>query len=534
MKSSKKAIWFRTISPLIFLVIFIQGSAQLRTPLEESQFTELTQHGPMMDYLQELSSKNKEISIEIIGKSVQGREIPVLFITGSSRFGSQRAEKPIVMVFCQQHGNEPSGKEAALIVARDLVKEKSYILKNIDLILIPMVNPDGGEVLQRRNANNMDLNRNHVLLSEPEVQALHKVYKKWMPEVTLDIHEYNSISRRWIEKGMVKDADEMLGGATNLNVDSELIAFSRNVLMPQIGTFIKERGFRYSRYIVGGPPSEHTRVRHSTTNINDGRQSFGIYNNLSFIIEGKRFPDPRQNIEYRTRGQITALLSFLETMSQNHREIIEFVGEAQKELLLENIGAEHLSYIQMDYFPDSLNPTFRFPVFDLYRWKHTEVDLERYEPLVKIKRSVTKPVAYLFSSGEKELIDLLERHEIEMFSLKKDSQLNVELYRIRHITDGLDEEKAKKEVDVYKWTENRLIEAGSILVLLNQNASNLIPLLLEPQSSYGIVAERSMLQYCFDEYLEEGREYPILRLSEPISMELVARRKIFTEMSNAR
>lgn len=521
MKSSKKAIWFRVITSLIFLMLFIQGSVPLKTPLEESKFTKLTQHGPMMDYLNELSSKHKEISLEIIGKSVQGRDMPVLYISGSSKFGNQRAEKPVVMVFCLQHGDEPSGKEAALIVARDLVREQSHILKNIDLILIPMVNPDGGEVLKRRNSNNMDLNRNHVLLSEPEVQALHKLYKKWMPEVTLDIHEYNSISRRWIEKGMVKDADEMLGGATNLNIDPELITFSRNVLMQQIGTLIEKKGFTYSRYIVGGPPSEQTRVRHSTTNINDGRQSFGIYNNFSFIIEGKRFPDPRQNIEHRTKGQIAALFAFLETMSQNYSEIIEFVGEAQEALLHDNKGEKHLSYIQMDYFPDSLNPTFRFPVFDLYKWKHTEIDLERYEPLVKIKKSVAKPIAYIFLSGEKKLIELLNKHEIEMYHLKKDSKLKVELYRIMHVTDGRDEDKASKEVDVYKWTENRVFEKGTVMVFLDQSASNLIPLLLEPQSSWGILAERSMHQYCYDEYLEEGREYPIIRLTEPISIELV-------------
>ena len=51
--------------------------------------------------------------------------------------------------------------------------------------------------------------------------------------------------------------------------------------------------------------------------------------------------------------------------------------------------------------------------------------------------------------------------------------------------------------------------------------SMVIALLLEPESSYGIVAEGSMLQYCFDEYLEEGREHPIERLPEAISMELV-------------
>ena len=130
MKGNNKTTCFRTVIPMIFLMLFIQGSTPLKTPLEESQFAKLTQHEPMMHYLRELSSKNKEISFEIIGKSVQGREIPALFISGSSSFGSKRAEKPVVMVFCQQHGNEPSGKEAALIVARDLVKEQSHILKN--------------------------------------------------------------------------------------------------------------------------------------------------------------------------------------------------------------------------------------------------------------------------------------------------------------------------------------------------------------------------------------------------------------------
>ncbi len=518
MKSIKNAIWSRTVTALIFLILFIQGSTPVRTPLEESQFTKLTQHGPMMEYLRELSSKNKEISLEIIGKSVQGREIPALFITRSSNFGSQRTERPVVMVFCQQHGNEPSGKEAALIVSRDLVKEHSHILKNIDLILIPMVNPDGGEVLQRRNSNNMDLNRNHVLLSEPEVQALHKVYKVWNPEVTLDIHEYNAISRRWIEQGYIKAADEMLGGVTNLNIDPELISFSRTVLMPQAGNITKEKGFTFSRYIVGGPPG-HSRIRHSTTNINDGRQSFGIYNNLSFIIEGRRFSDPRQNIEHRTKGQIAILFAFLETISQNHGKVIELVAAAQQKLLQESSGGNHLSHIQMDYYSDSLNPTLRFPVFDLYSWKHIETDFESYEPLVKIKKSVAKPIAYLFSPGEKELIELLKRHEIEMYRFKRDTELKVELYKIMHVTDAVDEDKPHKNVDVFKWTEVRIFKKETILVFLKQSACNLIPLLLEPQSSWGIVSERSMTQHCYNEYLEEGREYPVMRLPDPISLE---------------
>jgi hypothetical protein len=49
-------------------------------------------------------------------------------------------------------------------------------------------------------------------------------------------------------------------------------------------------------------------------------------------------------------------------------------------------------------------------------------------------------------------------------------------------------------------------------VPLEQPAGILIPLLLEPQSTRGILTEGSALQYHFGQYLVEGEEYPIHRL----------------------
>ena len=146
----------------------------------------------MMEYLQELAAESDILTISIIGQSVQGRDIPALYFSLDNDFGSRRDEKLVVLIYCQQHGNEPSGKEAALVVARDLVNEGRRLLDEIDLILVPMVNPDGADMNQRRNGNNMDLNRNHVILSEPESLALHSLFLKWMPEVTLDVHEFNA------------------------------------------------------------------------------------------------------------------------------------------------------------------------------------------------------------------------------------------------------------------------------------------------------------------------------------------------------
>ncbi len=524
MKTSKTFLWFKSLLTVVMLLVATNGFSQIKTPLEQSGFNELSKHQETMDYLEKLCAANKHVSLEIIGQSLEGRNIPVLYFTRDKKFGSMRSEKPVVMVFCQQHGNEPSGKEAALIVARELTQNSSAILDNIDLLLIPVVNPDGAELLKRRNARDMDLNRNHVVLSEPEVLALHRLYKKWNPQVTLDIHEYNSIRKSFIEEGYIKNADEMLGGATNLNVNKELISFSRDVMIARIGAMIEDKGFTFSRYIVGGPPAS-SRIRYSTTNINDGRQSMAIYNNLSFIFEGKRFDDPTQDIKRRTMGQVAALNAFLETVSDNHSRIIELVARAQAELLDMNYAHNNPSYLQMDYFADTNNPVIKFPVFDLYKWKPIVKELNNFQPLVKVKISVFKPVAYLIpSGGETDLIDLLKRHDIKLSYLKEDINLDAEIYRIKHVTDAIDEDKPAKNIDMNKLSEERRFLKGSVLVFLNQPASNLIPLLLEPQSSWGVVSERSMLQYCFDNYLEEGTEFPVVRIVEAIPGDMIEKK----------
>lgn len=493
------------------------NSHQIATPLEKSGFTRLTSHTELVAYLNKIDSLSTKVTIRSIGKSVEGRDIPLVMITEDEAFGSQRSIKPIVLIFCQQHGNEPSGKEAALILIGELAAGSFQdLLQCLDVMIVPMVNPDGAEKGKRRNANDMDLNRNHVILSEPEVCALHQLFLEWMPEVTLDVHEYNAISKQWISHGFIKDAEQMLDRVSNLNIDSTIIEFSSNVFIPEVGELIEKDGFRFHRYIVGAP-FENQRIRHSTTNINDGRQSLGIYSTLSFIFEGKRYGDLINKIERRTRGQVSALTAFLKTVAKHRKEILKIVGSARNELLT---GSQHISYIQLDYFPDSSQQTLTLPVFDLYAWRHTEKKLENYEPIVKVKKSVKKPHAYIFSKDEQNLIDLLFRHQIEMHLLKNDTDIEVEAYEILYVTPIIEEEKPGHYVDVDIEKKTMKMAKGSVVVFLQQKAGNLIPLLLEPQSSFGICTERSGLQYRFAQYLQEEKEYPIFRLMNPVKLDL--------------
>lgn len=503
---------------LLFLTYFLNNyclAQEIKTPLEQNNFTKLSSHTEMMEYLKKLETRSKELTLSIIGTSVEGREIPALFFTLDKEFASKRESKAVVLIFCQQHGNEPSGKEGALMVARNLIDKDKAILKKLDLILVPQVNPDGGEKGQRRNGNDMDLNRNHAILSEPEVMALHNLFLKWKPEVTVDVHEFNAISRQWIKNGFTKDAEETIDCISNLNIAPELIRFAEDVFIPSVGELVKKDGFRFSRYIVGAP-FENQRIRHSTTEINDGRQSMGIYNTLSLIIEGKRYGDLLTHIKKRSIGQASAITAFLNVIAKRTSEIKSLVGDAREQLLRPKENS--LSHIRQDYFPDPDRKELTLPIFDLYSWHHIEKPLKNYEPLVKVIQSVQIPYAYIFSSQQERLIKLFEKHQIEMSRLIEDTEIEVETYLIRNVTPAIEEDKSTVNVDVVVKTTKMKLEKGSAVIRLNQPAANLIPLLLEPQSTWSIAKYGSGREYRFKEFLQEGKDYPIHRIMKPIDL----------------
>ncbi|MDZ7762884.1 MAG: hypothetical protein U5K00_00445 [Melioribacteraceae bacterium] len=49
-----------------------------------------------------------------------------------------------------------------------------------------------------------DLNRNHLILTEPETIGLHKLFNEYHFEVTMDVHEYYPFGKSAEEYGYVE------------------------------------------------------------------------------------------------------------------------------------------------------------------------------------------------------------------------------------------------------------------------------------------------------------------------------------------
>ena len=141
-------------------------------------------------------TENPWYEIHQIGKSVEQRDIYVI------KAGSGETK---VLLWSQIHGDEPTATMAILDIFNFLSKddelnqERKKLLDGLTLYFVPMLNPDGAEEFMRRNAIEIDLNRDAIRKVSPEAQLLTSLYETIKPDFAFNLHDqeiyYNAESK---------------------------------------------------------------------------------------------------------------------------------------------------------------------------------------------------------------------------------------------------------------------------------------------------------------------------------------------------
>jgi hypothetical protein len=124
------------------------------------------------------------VRVETIGQSVEGRGI-IHVSAGTGAFA--------VLLWSQMHGDEPTATSALLDVFDFLRRRRDdpavrRILSSLTLHAVPMLNPDGAERLQRRNAQGIDINRDALRLQTPEGRILKALRDRLQPRIGFNLH----------------------------------------------------------------------------------------------------------------------------------------------------------------------------------------------------------------------------------------------------------------------------------------------------------------------------------------------------------
>jgi len=493
----------KTLLPIFLLFAVTAFAQETQTSFEKNNFSKATSYDELSAFIQQLDQVSEILTVEIIGKSVQGRSLYAMKFS-KGVFGEDHS-KTKVLIFSQQHGNEQSGKEGALLLVDFLVKpENKYLFDRIDLAVVPQVNPDGSEANQRRNGHEADLNRNHLIMTEPETMALHKLFDTYLFEVTMDVHEYYPYDEEWMKHGFRKNTEITLGVTTNTNVSAKIRKLSNDKAMPFLKNNLTKNGFSSFVYCPGGPPDINY-IRHSTFDINDGRQSLGIQNTLSFIQEGMNGTDSFiENLKRRAEGQMTGMMGLINYSYKNSKKIKKLVAD-ERATLISGKSNPQVS-IQSEHVASGKK--LELPVLSLKTGHDLVITVSDYRPVVKSLCDVSKPQGYLIPKTSKPLVDWVGRQALQVVPFDNQYNFKIEQDYISKV-DSIDFEGDIVANPTVETREIRLTvnEEDYLFVPTAQLKGNLIVIALEPKSMLGLATYKD-----FYYLLKKGENFPVLRV----------------------
>ena len=250
---------------------------------------------PPSSLMEQLKKMKLENSIEILGYSVEQRPIYGLKL-GEGNYK--------VLAWSQMHGNETTTTKACLDLV-DYLQETDQgkaMLKQLQLQLIFQLNTDGAERYTRLNANKIDLNRDAVQETQPEMTTLKTVYSAFKPDLCLNLHGQRSI---FSSGNSNKPATlSFLAPAAN---EAREVTPARLIAMQLISHMVKEQAVS-NQWGIG---------RYDDTfNINCTGDYFTARGTPTILFEAGHFPNDYKRLKTR-EFVFKALLSCLNSVLSN-------------------------------------------------------------------------------------------------------------------------------------------------------------------------------------------------------------------------
>ena len=168
------------------------------TPAERAGFATTPRYAETRAWLERLAAASPLIRIETFGRTAQGRD---MLMVRASKGGEG---KPVVLVQAGIHSGEIDGKDAGLMLLRDIaLRGKDSLLDSVDLVFVPIYNIDGHEASSRWNfpalrgpaekghvatARGINLNRDYAKADAPETRAMIALLRRLDPILYVDCH----------------------------------------------------------------------------------------------------------------------------------------------------------------------------------------------------------------------------------------------------------------------------------------------------------------------------------------------------------
>jgi hypothetical protein len=488
---------------------------------------------PLMKFWYELDAMSDLVSIRPLTRTLLDREFTLVTIAKDPIANPQdaiRSGKTIVLIANSVHGNEPAGKEASQLVARELVfGSLNKLLDDVIVLFVPLLNPDGGEVRRRTNEEGFDMNRDYIKLESQEIYALvTRVLNEWTPDIHIDTHHGGSAPYTLTWQGTLNPA-----------ADAELRAYPYNHIFPRIREALRAEG--YDGFDYSGPQTRDGVRGWGSTSVEPRKHHVytGLVNSIGMLFEtpssthrvrnGVVEPIPQEErYRHQVRGQEIGITTVLRIAAEKRAEIRALTNAARQRAIRAGMNPTEQDAVVVEYelVSRGTEPVWMpqgggrgqgpgrgpgrgaqaqppagggrgaqegaqagrggrgqgAPV--TYTLENVPVWL-KYE----VKRTVPRARGYIIPASIAKVIPLLLDHGIQVHKFTEPTTMEVEVYEATGVRrkEYFQGHYLKAVTGVEKKTETIQVPAGWFYVSTAQSKGNLISYMLEPETDDNLI-----------------------------------------------
>lgn len=496
----------------------------LTTRAERTRYEQTTGYGEVVQFMERAAALSDQVHYTTFGNTVEGRPLP-LVVVGDARDARPESVTALnatrVWLQATIHGGEVSGKEALLMLLRDLVAgEHDDWLSSLTLLIAPIYNADGndrvnpdnrpfqlgpiGGMGERPNAQGLDLNRDHLKLESPEARALSRAYQRYDPHVVVDLHTTNGTRHAY---------HLTYAPPLHPNTHPAIDGLLRDEWLPTVREAIKATdGWDFYYYgnvprVAGTEPSWRTFDHRPRFNNN----YVGLRNRFAILGEAYAYAPFQERVAV-TRRFVEELLTFAHDSADAIAALVEEIdGESVIGDRLATRATPQRSAAPVEILlgdtDEVLNPYTRQPM-------RRRLDVARPTLMYAYGTFTTSqdelaPEAYYIPADLTPVVDLLAAHGVDGTSLDEETAITAEQFVITGSSLASRAFEGHRERTIEGgWEEvDRTVPAGTLVVPVDQPLGRLIFTLLEPRSDDGAVSWNLL-----DALVEAGSVYPILRV----------------------
>ncbi len=505
------------------------------THFEKSGFNETPRYDETINFFKKFALHSSYVKIMTFGLTPQSRELKLVIVSREGITNAEEAKKSgkaIVLIQNCIHAGEPEGKDASMILLREILitKEKESLLDNLILLIIPVFNIDGHERMSpfnrpnqkgpkqtgwRTNALNLNLNRDYAKADSPEMKAWLKMFNEWMPDFMIDNHTTNGTDYQY---------HITYGIEHHRNISLCLSNWVKKKFLPFMKKEVEEAAYMAGPYVEMRSSSLYDGIIDQPAPLMISNGYCAAQNRVCLLVEAHSLKSFKDRV-LSTLAMNTAALNYL---NRNHKEIKVLNKKAERDTIRKYI--EKKDKFPLKFEIADKHEIIRFKGFESFEEysevtgsnilkftdQKTEFDLPFYNS-AKVINAVEAPDAYLIPKEFVHIAEILRLHNVIMDTSSAREKLIVEKYRFTDFNflprpyEG--RQLVKVQVELFEAEER--IPAGTFIVPAKQTAMRIILNLLEPLST------DSFVSWGFFNAFFERKEY-----AEPYVMEPYAKNMI--------